>query len=74
MGPGDVSCTRMTTLPFLLSGLSPIVIFDSDNPMISCLLCKSFQICKVYFPKVVIAVSVEPCIVIVFDAHFKHAL
>ena len=26
----DVSCTRMTTLPFLLLALSPVVIFDSD--------------------------------------------
>ena len=33
--------TRMTTLPFLLLALSPFVIFDSDNPLISCPLCKS---------------------------------
>ena len=39
---------RMTTLPFLLLalspfvlGLSPFVIFDRDNPLISCPLCKS---------------------------------
>ena len=32
--------TRMTTLPFLVLVLSPFVIFDSDNPLISCLLCK----------------------------------
>ena len=30
----DVSHTRMTTLPFLRLPLSPIVIFDSDNPLI----------------------------------------
>ena len=33
--------TRITTLPFLLLLLSPFVIFDSDNALISCLLCKS---------------------------------
>ena len=36
-----MSCTRMTTLPFLLLALSPFVIFDSDNPLISCPVCKS---------------------------------
>ena len=36
-----MSCTRMTTLPFLLLALSPFVIFDSDNPLILCPLCKS---------------------------------
>ena len=36
-----MSHTRMTTLLFLLLALSPIVIFDSDNPLISCPLCKS---------------------------------
>ena len=35
-GPDDVSCTRMTTLSFFLLVLSPFVIFDSDNPLISC--------------------------------------
>ena len=35
-GPDDVSGTKMTTLPFLLLDLSPFVIFDSDNPLISC--------------------------------------
>ena len=34
-------CARMTTLPFLLLVLSPFVIFDSDYPLILCLLCKS---------------------------------
>ena len=33
-----MSRTRMTTLPFLLLVLSPFVIFDSDNPLILCLL------------------------------------
>ena len=32
---------RMTTLSYLLIVLSPFVIFDSDNPLISCPLCKS---------------------------------
>ena len=36
-----MSCTRLTALPFLLLGLSPFVIFDSDYALISCLLCKS---------------------------------
>ena len=36
-----MSCTRVTTLPFLFLALSPFVTFDSDNPLISCLLCKS---------------------------------
>ena len=36
-----MSHKRMTTLPFLLSTLSPYVIFDSDYALISCLLCKS---------------------------------
>ena len=31
----------MTTLPLLLSALSPFVIFDNDYALISCLLCKS---------------------------------
>ena len=31
----------MTTLPFLLIALSPVVIFDSDYALISCPLCKS---------------------------------
>ena len=36
-----MSRTRKTTLPVLLLVLSPFVIFDSDNPFISCMLCKS---------------------------------
>ena len=35
------SHSRMSNLPFLLLELSPFVIFDSDNPLISCPLCKS---------------------------------
>ena len=35
-----MSHTRMTTLPLLHLPLSPFVIFDSDNPLISCLFCK----------------------------------
>ena len=35
------TCTRMTTLPFLLLALSPFVIFDSDYALILCPLCKS---------------------------------
>ena len=40
-GPDHVSHTRMTTLPFLLLVLSPFIISDNDNPLISCPLCKS---------------------------------
>ena len=40
-GPYDMLHTRMTTLSFLLLALSPFVIFDSDNPLILCPLCKS---------------------------------
>ena len=36
-----MSYTRMTTLPFLVLALSLFVIFDSDNPLISYLLCES---------------------------------
>ena len=36
-----MSCTRMTTLPFLILALFPIVIFESDYALISCPLCKS---------------------------------
>ena len=35
-----MSHTKMTTRPFLLLALSPFVIFDSDYPLILCLLCK----------------------------------
>ena len=38
----------MTTLPFLLWALSPFVIFDSDNPLISCLLCKSKDLRNIF--------------------------
>ena len=36
----DISHTVMTTLPFLLLGLSLFVIFDSDYALILCQLCK----------------------------------
>ena len=36
-----MSCTRMTTLPFLLLAISPFVTFDSDYPLILYRLCKS---------------------------------
>ena len=36
-----MSHTKLTTLPFLLLVLSPFIIFDSDYPLILCLLCKS---------------------------------
>ena len=38
----------MTTLPFLLLALSPFVIFDSDNPLISCPLCKSKTLWNIF--------------------------
>ena len=38
----------MTTLPFLLLALSPIVIFDSDNPLISCPLCNSKTLWNIF--------------------------
>ena len=31
-----MSCTRMTTLPFLLLALSPFVMSHSDYPLILC--------------------------------------
>ena len=36
-----LTCTRMTTLLFLLLALSPFVIFDRDYTLILCLLGKS---------------------------------
>ena len=47
-GPDDVLHTRMTTLPFLLLMLSPFVLLDSDNPLISCLLCKSKTLWNIF--------------------------
>ena len=41
-----MSCTRMATLPFL--ALSSFVIFDSDYPLILCLLCKSKTIWNIF--------------------------
>ena len=40
--------TRMTALPFLLLALSPFVIFDTDNPLISCPLCKSKTLWNIF--------------------------
>ena len=40
--------TRMTTLPFLLLALSPFVIFDSEYPLILCLLCKSKTLWNIF--------------------------
>ena len=40
--------TRMTTLPFLLLTLSPFVMSDSDYPLISCPLCKSKTLWKIF--------------------------
>ena len=39
-----MSRTSMTTLPFLFLAVSPFVIFESDNPLISCPLCNTFGI------------------------------
>ena len=38
----------MTTLPFLLLALAPLVIFDSDNPLISCPLCQSKTLWNIF--------------------------
>ena len=43
-----MSRTRMTTLPFLLLALSPFVIFDSNDPLISCPLCKSKTLWNIF--------------------------
>ena len=43
-----MSHTRVTTLPFLLLMLSPFVVFDSDNPLISCQLCKSKTLWNIF--------------------------
>ena len=44
----NVSHTRKTTLPFLLLALFPFVIFDSDNPVISCPLYKSKALWNIF--------------------------
>ena len=41
-----MSLTRKTTLPFLILVLSPFVLFDSINPLISCPFCKSKTLCN----------------------------
>ena len=43
-----MSRTGMTVLPFLLSELSPFVIFDSVNPLILCPLCKSKTLWNIF--------------------------
>ena len=43
-----MSRTSMTTEPFLLLELSPIVMSDSDYPLISCLLCKSKTLWNIF--------------------------
>ena len=43
-----MSCTRMTTLPFLLLVLFPFVIFDRDYPLLLCLLCKSKTLWNIF--------------------------
>ena len=43
-----MSCTIMTTLPFLLLELSPFVMYDSDYPLISCPLCKSKTLWNIF--------------------------
>ena len=47
-GPDNVSCTRMTTLPFLLLALSPFVMSDSVYPLILCPLCKSKTLWNIF--------------------------
>ena len=47
-GPHNVLHTGMTTLPFLLLALSPFVMSDSDNKMISCPLCKSKTLWNIF--------------------------
>ena len=43
-----MSRTRMTTLHFLLLALSPFVMSDSDDPLISCLLSKSKTLWNIF--------------------------
>ena len=43
-----MSSTRMTTLPYLVLVLSSFVVFDIDNPLISCPLCKSKTLWKIF--------------------------
>ena len=43
-----MSRIKMTALPFLLLVLSPFVIFDSDNPLISCPLCNSKTLLNIF--------------------------
>ena len=43
-----MSHIRMTTLPFLLLAFPPFVIFDSDNPLISCPLYESKTLWNIF--------------------------
>ena len=43
-----MSHMRMTTLTFLLLALSSFVIFDNDNPLILCPLCKSKTLWNIF--------------------------
>ena len=43
-----MSCTRMTTLPFLLVALSSFVIFDSDYTLILCPPCRSKTLWNIF--------------------------
>ena len=43
-----MSRTKMPILPFLLLALSPFVIFDSDNPLISGPFCKSKTLWNIF--------------------------
>ena len=43
-----MSRTRMTTLAFLLLALSPFFMFESDNPLIFCPLCKSKTLWNIF--------------------------
>ena len=43
-----MSRTRMTTLPFLLLLLSPVIMSDSDYPLILCPLCKSETLWNIF--------------------------
>ena len=43
-----MSRTRMSTLPFFLLALYPLVIFDSNYTLISCALCKSNSLRNIF--------------------------
>ena len=43
-----MSHTRMTTLPFLLLLLSPVIMSDIDYPLILCPLCRSETLWNIF--------------------------